>query len=68
MANYRVNKNKQSNGDNEVHKSGCTYYSDLTNYESLGDHSNCSSAVSEAKRRGYSADGCATCILACHTS
>lgn len=68
MAYYRVNKNKQSNGDNEVHKAGCTYYSDLRNYEALGDHDSCASAVADAKSRGYQADGCAVCSSACHTS
>lgn len=68
MAYYRVNKNKQANGDNEVHKRGCRYYDNLTNYEALGDHDTCSSAVREAKRRGYQADGCAICVPSCHTS
>lgn len=67
MAYYRVNKNKQANGDNEVHKSDCKYYFLLTNFEELGFHSTCTSAVDSAKSKGYySADGCNDCIPFCH--
>ena len=69
MAKYRVNKNQQSNGDKEVHKQGCIYYSALTNFRELGEHSTCQRAVSAAKLIvGNNADGCAVCIPACHTS
>lgn len=69
MANYRVNKNTDTNpnGNNEVHKDSCPHYSMLTNYENLGPHSSCSSAVLTAKVKGYSkADGCKICIPECH--
>ena len=69
MADYRINKNTQSNGDNEVHKKGCTYYAGLTNYEYLGDFLYCSTAISKAKEIGYkNADGCDECIPECHNS
>lgn len=69
MANYRINKNAQANGDKEVHKYGCMYYDNLTNYEFLGDFLTCSTAIQEAKNRGYStADGCKVCIPSCNNS
>lgn len=69
MANYRMNKNKQASGDNEVHKEDCTYYNGLTNYINLGEHYGCVSAVAKAKSLGYpNADGCETCSITCHTS
>jgi len=65
---YKVNKNTTSNpnGDNEVHKDTCQHYSTLSNYDSLGQHSSCGSAVTEARRKGYDADGCRNCIPECH--
>ncbi|MBL4708431.1 MAG: hypothetical protein JKY48_08350 [Flavobacteriales bacterium] len=69
MKNYRINKNNNTNpgGHNEVHNQDCRYYNQLTNYEYLGQHPNCYSAVSEAKRRGYErADGCAICSGPCN--
>lgn len=67
MANYRVNNNVQPNGDHEVHKEGCIYYN-LTNYEYLGNHDTCSSAVRKAKTIHAKADGCKTCIPTCHNT
>lgn len=68
MANYRVNKNRLSNpnGDNEVHKNDCYHYNRMNDFEELGFHSTCSSAVEAAKLKGYRADGCKTCIPICH--
>jgi hypothetical protein len=69
MKYYRVNKNTADNpnGNNEVHSDDCPYYNQIVSYESLGQHSNCHSAVAEAKRRGYSrADGCKVCSPECH--
>jgi hypothetical protein len=37
MAKYYVNKNKQSNGDHEVHKEGCNYMPE-TNIFSYGKY------------------------------
>ena len=50
MVHYCVNKNVQQNGDHEVHKIGCRWYPQLENRLSLGEHTNCSSAVIEAKK------------------
>lgn len=69
MADYYVNKIAQSNGDYEVHKTGCSYMPSSTNREYLGDFSNCGDAVKKAKEKGYSkANGCYYCSNACHTS
>jgi hypothetical protein len=69
MAQYRVNKNQQSSGDYEVHKQGCRYFDGLTNFEELGEHPTCQSAISKAQSIvGNSADGCSICIPECHTT
>ncbi|TNE29080.1 MAG: hypothetical protein EP346_07030 [Bacteroidetes bacterium] len=68
MAYYRVNNKAQSNGDHEVHKQGCDYYSKLTDYTPLGDHDTCHSAIREAKKYYAKSNGCYYCSNACHTS
>ncbi len=65
---YYVNKNTQSNGDNEVHKEGCSWMPETNNREYLGYYSSCQEAVGEARRRGYKANGCYFCSYNCHTS
>jgi hypothetical protein len=66
MANYRVNKNTQSpNYDHEGHKEGCTWWP-TQNYQDLGDHSSCVSAVAKAKLIYSDANGCKTCSSQCH--
>ena len=69
MKYYRVNKNTfaNPNGDNEVHASDCVHYNQLTNFQPLGEHASCVTAVAMAKRIGYpNADGCAKCCPLCH--
>ncbi len=68
MAFYYVNKNAQSSGDHEVHETGCSSMPDESNRIFLGDFLNCQDAVIEAKKHYLTADGCAICIPACHTS
>ena len=68
MPKYYVNKNAQDNGDHEVHISGCSYFPSSANAEYLGNHNSCGPAVTEAKSRGYKANGCYYCSNACHTS
>lgn len=68
MASYYVNSNAQSNGDHEVHKSGCSYMPSANNRISLGDHSTCHSAVTAAKRYYNKVNGCYYCSNACHTT
>lgn len=68
MALYYVNTNKQSNGDNEVHVSGCNYMPSESNRKYLGSYDACAPAVTEAKRLGYKANGCYYCSKPCHTT
>lgn len=67
MPRYYVNKNKQSNGDNEVHIPGCSYFPHTDNAIYLGFFRTCGPAVAEAKSRGYQANGCFYCSNPCHT-
>ena len=66
MASHYVNQNAQSNGDNEVHVQGCSYFPSAAQY--LGEFASCHGAVTEAKRYYTRANGCAFCCPACHTS
>ena len=73
MPQYIVNRNKQSNGDNEVHKypralCPSPHYPAPSNQVNLGIHSYCRGAVEKAKRAGYNANGCAYCSPQCHTT
>ena len=67
MARYYVNKNAQSNGDHEVHKSGCSYMPYEENRVSLGEFSGCRGAVREAKKYYSQSNGCYYCSIECHT-
>ena len=69
LATYYVNKNKQANGDHEVHVLGCSHMPEPHNRAYLGEFYSCDPAVQEAKRLGYSkANGCFYCCYPCHTS
>lgn len=68
MAYYYVNKNQQSNGDHEVHKTGCSYMPNQDNRLYLGDYSSCGPAVQKAKEYYPKSNGCYYCANACHTS
>jgi hypothetical protein len=63
---YYVNNKAQSNGDHEVHTESCTYLPSDKKY--LGEFSNCTDAVKEAKKTYSKSNGCKTCSNACHTS
>lgn len=69
MSMYRLNLNQQSSGDYEVHENGCRYYP-TQNFDTLGDHSSCSPAVAEAKRKHpyKKINGCKICAKPCHTT
>lgn len=69
MARYCVNRNSQANGDHEVHNldAGCSYLPAPSNQLSLGHHTDCSSAVRQAKTIFTQSNGCAYCAAACHT-
>ena len=68
MARYYVNKNAQSNGDHEVHKSNCSWLPATENRIYLGDFSNCYEAVREARKHYSKVNGCYHCARECHTS
>jgi hypothetical protein len=68
MAYYYVNRNAQSNGDHEVHTTGCSFMPEADNRTYLGDFSTCASAVREAKQHYDQVNGCYYCAKACHTS
>ncbi len=67
MPNYYVNSRAQPNGDHEVHEDDCQHGAVLLNREPLGWHNNCASAVTAAKRRYQTANGCYYCSRPCHT-
>lgn len=68
MPEFYVNRNKQYNGDNEVHQNNiCPYPANVENRVYLGIFPSCSGAVREAKNKGYNANGCKYCAPACHT-
>ncbi len=68
MPEYVVNRIAQSNGDHLVHRTDtCRRLPDQTNCDPLGSHSECRSAMTAAKVKGYaSANGCAWCSRECH--
>jgi len=68
MASYYVNKNAQSNGDHEVHVTGCSFMPAPENRLYLGEFTTCQPAVQEAKKHYTQSNGCAFCCQACHTS
>ena len=68
MASYYVNHNAQSNGDHEVHVSGCNWMPDPVNRQYLGEYSTCEPAVREAKKIYPQSNGCFYCCRPCHTS
>ncbi|MGY5848496.1 hypothetical protein ACW6QP_13890 [Salegentibacter sp. HM20] len=69
MPRYYVNTNSQSNGDHEVHEdSYCSNAPTPQNRKDLGYHSDCHSAVREAKRTYSQSNGCFYCCNPCHTS
>lgn len=68
MSSYYVNRNAQSNGDHEVHRSGCSYLPAVENRIYLGEFTNCADAVRAAKSHYHRVNGCYFCSNACHTS
>lgn len=71
MGSYYLNKNRQTNGDYEVHTGTCSWLPDAVKREYLGEFVHCRDAVAEAKRRyptWYRINGCYFCCNACHTT
>ena len=67
MANYYVNKNAQTGGEHEVHRTGCDWMPKAENRIYLGDFANCKDAVTAAKNHYNDVDGCYYCCNDCHT-
>lgn len=67
MAYYYVNKNAQSNGDHEVHTTGCSFMPEADNRIYLGDFASCTPAVRAAKSYYDQVNGCFYCANPCHT-
>ena len=65
---YYVNKNAQSNGDHEVHRTGCSWLPSPDNRQYLGLFYGCQAAVQEARRFYTQVNGCYFCSNACHTA
>lgn len=63
---YYINKNKQENGDNEIHLKTCRYFPKKENALCLGQFENCESAKLQAKENYENADGCFYCLKKCH--
>jgi len=68
MERYYVNRDEQSNGNHEIHIETCSCIESMDNKEDLGTFYSCQSALQEALRRGYDANGCALCCPDCYTS
>jgi hypothetical protein len=67
MSSYYVNKNAQSNGDHEVHTTGCNFIPADSNRIYLGEFTTCAPAVTAAKKYYSQVNGCKFCSLPCHT-
>lgn len=67
MSSYYVNKNTQSNGDHEVHKTGCSSMPSEMNRLYLGTFRYCMDAVKEARKYYSKVNGCKWCSMSCHT-
>ncbi|KHE72113.1 hypothetical protein LD39_06275 [Halobacillus sp. BBL2006] len=68
MAQFYVNQNQQTDGDHEVHKEGCKFMPFEKNLLALGGHTDCASAMEEARNTYDQVNGCNTCCPDCHTT
>jgi hypothetical protein len=70
MPRFCVNTTTDAHGDHEVHdlSAGCPRLPSPAHQHDLGVHSDCHGAVRAAKAIYRTADGCAWCARACHTS
>lgn len=67
MPHYVVNNRRTTNPGlhHEVHKEGCDFFPD--DFTDLGFHTDCHSALADAKSIYSNADGCIHCCPACHS-
>ena len=68
MSRYYVNMNAQTNGDHEVHRTGCAWVPKVENRIYLGEHDSCYTAVAKAREFYLQVNGCFHCSFACHTT
>ncbi|ELK46336.1 hypothetical protein QRD89_18025 [Halobacillus sp. ACCC02827] len=66
MAQYFANQNQQADGGHEVHVEGCNFMPFEKNLLALGGHSECSSALEEARNTFDKVNGCQHCCPDCH--
>lgn len=67
MATYSINKNSQTNGDHEIHKTGCAFEPSSMNRVKLGYHPNDFSALQAGRKIYPTADECQYCCPSIHT-
>jgi hypothetical protein len=65
---YFVNRNRQNNGDHEVHVERCRFMPHPSNCVYLGEFTSCRDAVTEAKKIYPQSNGCYYCSNECHTT
>lgn len=65
---FYVNKEKQSNGDHEVHTAICLFLPDKENRIELGEFLTCTTAVEEAQKFYANSNGCFFCSKPCHNN
>ena len=64
---YFVNKKEQDNGDHEVHTEQCFWRPNIENRIDLGVHTDCHSAIIEARKYYDQVNGCKVCLNLCNT-
>lgn len=64
---YYVNRNRDEQGQHEVHREGCSHPPDERNRRPLGAFADCAAAVRAARELYPTADGCYHCSRPCHT-
>jgi hypothetical protein len=66
MYRYYINKIKDKQGANIVHKEGCKKMSSKETMEYLGEFISCEPAIFKAQDKGYNPDGCSNCSFTCN--
>lgn len=64
---YYVASISQGNGDHEVHVPTCPFFPKPAHRTYIGTFNTCHEAVKAAKSIYTLADGCKSCLPACHT-
>ena len=67
MTQYCADRNKSSHGDHEVHEISCAYVPQAKDRLELGNHPDCRSAVTAAKRVYAQSTGCSVCSPNCYS-